>query len=203
MPRTWEITDVVDVDGPAAVCRAYWEFRDLRDVLAGVARGRTLDHIYDVGCGYGRLLNLLGEFAGSVTGFEREPGLIAHARKLVRGANVVQVEALSSLPASDHTADLVVCFTVLQHFTDSELTAAAAEIARVLKPSGSLVLVEETDETLEAGDADHADLGYTKGRSVAHYADAFAPRRLVHTQPRRIEPTYPRPNVGTYMVFSA
>ena len=203
MQRTWEITDVVDVDGPAAVCRAYWEFRDLRAVLADVTRGRTLDRAYDVGCGYGRLLNLLGEFASSVTGFEREPGLIAHARRLVSGADVVQVEALSSLPAPDQSADLVLCFTVLQHLTDSELTAAAREIARVLKPSASLVLVEETDDTLEAGHVDRADLGYTKGRSVATYAAAFAPRRLVHTQPRRIEPTYPRPNVGTYMVFSA
>jgi SAM-dependent methyltransferase len=203
MERTWEISDVVDVDGPAAVCRAYWEFRDLREVLAGVTRGRTLGRVYDVGCGYGRLLNLLGEFAGSVTGFEREPGLIAHARRLVPGADVVQVEALSSLSAPDHSADLVLCFTVLQHLTDSELNAAAREITRVLKPSASLIIVEETDETLEAGQADRAELGYTKGRSVADYSAAFAPRRLVHTQPRRIEPTYPRPNVGTYMVFSA
>jgi len=200
--RIWEITDVVDVDGAAAACRNYWEFRDLREVLADVTGGRTRDRAYDIGCGYGRLLNLLGEFAGSVTGFEREPALVEHARRLVPHVNVVHVDALSALPVAGHSADLVLCFTVLQHLTDIELAAVALEVARVLKPSGSLVLVEETDETLEAGRADRADLGYTKGRSIATYAALFAPRRLVHTRPRRIEPTYPRPDVGTCMVFS-
>ena len=116
--------------------------------------------------------------------------------------SVVQVEALSTLPVAGHSADLVLCFTVLQHLADSALAAVAREVGRVLRPSGSIILVEETDETLEAGSADRADLGYTKGRSVETYAALFAPRRLVHTRPRRIEPTYPRSDVGSYMVFS-
>ena len=98
--RAWRIADVVDVDGAAAACRNDWEFRDLREVLADVTRGKAPNRAYDIGCGYGRLLNLLGE------------------------------------------------------------------VARVLRPSGSIILVEETDETLEAGSAaGRADLGYTTGRS--------------------------------------
>ena len=204
MRHTWEIAAVVDVDGAAAACRNYWEFRDLRDVLTHAVPGRSSgssDIAYDIGCGYGRLLNLLGEFASSVTGFEREPALVEHARRLSPAATVIQVPALAPLPAADASADLVLCFTVLQHLTDAELATVVPELVRVRRPRGAIVLVEETDATLEAGKAYRADLGYTKGRAVSAYAEILAPLTLVHTQPRRIEPTYPRPDVGTYMVF--
>jgi SAM-dependent methyltransferase len=114
---------------------------------------------------------------------------------------VVQVPALAPLPAADASADIVLCFTVLQHLTDAELAAVVPELLRVRRPGGAVVLVEETDASLEAGKAERADLGYTRGRPVEAYAALLAPLTVVHTQPRRIEPTYPRPDVGTYMVF--
>ena len=209
MEYIWDIPDVIDVDGAAAACRNYWEFRDLRDVLTRVTSDRrggpsgppAFDTAYDIGCGYGRMLNLLGEFAASVTGFEREPALAAYARQLSPAAGVVEVGTLSALPVADASADIVLCFTVLQHLTDAELTNVVPEILRVRRPTGTIVLVEETDSTLEAGKAARADLGYTKGRPVEAYAALLTPLSLVHTRKRRIEPTYPRPDVGTYMVF--
>ena len=183
--HTWEISAVVDVDGAAAACRNYWEFRDLRDVLTSVVPGGTADVAYDVGCGYGRLLNLLGEYAASVVGFEREPSLVEHARRLSPGASLVQVPALAPLPAPDASADIVLCFTVLQHLTDAELARVVPELLRVRRPSGAIILVEETDASLEAGKAERADLGYTKGRTVSAYAALLAPLALVHAQPRR------------------
>lgn len=201
MRHTWEISAVVDVDGAAASCRNYWEFRDLRDVLARATNGATIATAYDVGCGYGRMLNLLGEFATSVTGFEREPALATYARTLSPAATVVEVPALAPLPAPDASADLVLCFTVLQHLTDAELAHVVPELKRLRRETGAIVLVEETDGKLEAGKAARAELGYTKGRTAETYAALMAPLTLVHTQPRRIEPTYERPDVGTYMLF--
>ncbi len=151
MRRIWEIGDVVDVDGAAAACRNYWELRDLREVLAEVTRGATLDRAYDIGCGYGRLLNLLGEFASSVTGFEREPALLEHARRLTPAAQVTHVDALSALPVPDNSADLVLCFTVLQHLTDLEL--AAKEILR-MRDLLEEILAQHTGQSLERIHAD-------------------------------------------------
>lgn len=37
--------------------------------------------------------------------------------------------------------------------------------------------------------------------TTASYAEWMAPRRLVAHEPRRVEPTYPRHDVGTYMAF--
>ena len=126
---------------------------------------------------------------------------MAHARRLSPAATVIEVPALAPIPAPDASADLVLCFTVLQHLTDAELAGVVPELLRVRRPAGTIVLVEETDDTLEAGTAERADLGYTRGRSVAAYTARLAPLTLVHAQPRRIEPTYTRPDVGTYMVF--
>jgi len=83
----WTPSEVVDVDGPRAMLRAYLEQRDVRTLLATRHRGRVAAAC-DVGCGFGRLTSLLGEFADTVVGFEREPGLVATARALMPAIDV-------------------------------------------------------------------------------------------------------------------
>ena len=111
------------------------------------------------------------------------------------------VPTLEHLPAESSSAEFILTFTVLQHMTDASARAAIGEIVRVLAPAGHLLVVEETNPRLEAGDAGRADLGYTRGRPVAWYAAALKPLALLATSPRRIEPGYPRQDVGTFMFF--
>src|SRR5690349_12702517 len=110
----WTPTEVVDVDGPRAMLRAYLEQRDVRTLLAARHRSRVAAAC-DVGCGFGRLTSLLGEFADTVVGFEREPGLVAIARHLLPAIDIRAVERLSQLPAEDRAFDIGLVFTVLQH----------------------------------------------------------------------------------------
>ena len=197
----WTPEAVVDADGPRALCRTYWEHRDLREVI-GASLGRPrVGTAVDLGCGFGRNCLVLGEFAALTVGLEREPALVAQARALVPGARFVAIGSLARLPLRDRVADLTLVFTVFQHLPDAAVRDAVAEALRITKPDGVVVLVEETDETLEAGSAAEPEKGYTRGRSAARYAALFAPRRLVATRARRIEPTYARRDVGTYMVF--
>ncbi len=60
--------------------------------------------------------------------------------------------SLEALPAPDASAELVMTFTVLQHMPDAQAEAVIREMARVLAPGGHVLVVEETDPTLEAGD---------------------------------------------------
>ena len=196
----WTPSEVVDVDGPRAMLRAYLEQRDVRRLLA-LRHQVPVGAACDVGCGFGRLTSLLGEFAESVVGFEREPGLVATARALMPGIDVRGIDRLSSLPAPDASFDIGLVFTVLQHVPEPAVRDVVAEILRIVKPDGTLLLCEETDVTLEAGDRAHGDLGYTCGRAPEVYARWLAPWRLVAARPRVIEPDYPRPDVGTYMLF--
>ena len=155
----------------------------------------------DVGCGFGRLTSLLGEFADTVVGFEREPGLVATARALMPAIDVRAIERLAQLPAPDASFDIGLVFTVLQHVPEPGVLDVVAEILRIMKPDGTLLLCEETDVTLEAGDRAHGELGYTCGRAPEVYGRWLSPWRLVAAKPRVIEPDYPRPDVGSYMLF--
>jgi SAM-dependent methyltransferase len=196
----WTPTEVVDVDGPRAMLRAYLEQRDVRALLATRHRSQV-PAACDIGCGFGRLTSLLGEFAATVVGFEREPGLVAMARALMPDLEVRAIDRLSSLPAPDASFDIGLVFTVLQHVPEPAVRGVVAEILRILKPDGTLLICEETDLTLEAGDRAHADLGYTCGRAPEVYGAWLSPWRFVAAKPRVIEPGYPRPDVGSYMLF--
>jgi SAM-dependent methyltransferase len=196
----WTPGEVVDVDGPRAMLRAYLEQRDVRGLLAARHRARV-PAACDIGCGFGRLTPLLGEFADTVVGFEREPGLVATARALMPGIEVRAIDRLSSLPAPDRSFDIGLVFTVLQHVPEPAVRDVIAEIVRILKPDGTLLLCEETDVTLEAGDRAHGELGYTCGRAPEIYSRWLSPWRFVAAKPRVIEPGYPRPDVGSYLLF--
>ncbi len=198
----WTPHEVVDVDGPRAMLRAYLEQRDVREMCASVASDVPFASACDVGCGFGRLTPVLTEFAGRVVGFEREPGLLRIAQSLQPSIEFRQVEGLQHLPADRATFDLGLVFTVLQHVPEPEVCAVIDELRRIVRPDGYLLLCEETDATLEAGDRREAHLGYTCGRPVTTYERWLAPWKLIVTRRRAIEPDYPRPDVGTYMLFA-
>jgi len=197
----WQQQNVVDVRDAAFAARTYLEHRDLRQVLAEALGGRSVTHACEFGAGFGRVTPVLTEYASSVTGFEREPAFVAEAQSLFPQIAFSRVATLAHVPAPDASFDLVLTFTVLQHLVDSVLDLVAAEIRRVLRPSGVLVLCEETDVSHRAGDVLDPNGMCTIGRSVATYAGLFQPLTLAASRPRRIEPTYPRPDVGTYMTL--
>ena len=199
--KTWTPGDVVDAAGPPALLRSYLEQRDVRSYLHKAAAHTPVRRAYDIGSGFGRLTPVLSEAAAEVVGFEREASLVATARTLLPDLRFEEVSTLEHLPAESSSAEFILTFTVLQHMSDAAARAVIGEILRVLAPAGHLLLVEETNPRLEAGDAARADLGYTRGRPVTWYAKALKSLELVATSPRRIEPGYARQDVGTYMFF--
>jgi SAM-dependent methyltransferase len=198
----WTPREVVDVDGPRAMLRAYLEQSDVREFCAGIGTARHLSAACDVGCGFGRLTPVLAEFAGRVVGFERETSLLSIARSLQPAIDFRPIDSLLRLPADDASFDLGLVFTVLQHVPEPDVRAVIDELRRIVMRAGHLLLCEETDPALEAGDRSAAHLGYTCGRSVATYEAWLSPWTLVATRRRRIEPDYPRTDVGTYMLFA-
>jgi SAM-dependent methyltransferase len=197
----WRQEHVVDVRDAAFAARTYLEHRDLRDLLKGAVGDRTLPSACEVGAGFGRMTVVLTEFFDEVVGFEREGHFVSEAASLLPAIRFKQVDALDHLPAANASFDGVLTFTVLQHLTDSVAAGTASEIARILKPGGHLVICEETDSGHRAGDIDDPTGTCTIGRTLEQYQRLFPGFTLLTTRPRRIEPTYPRPDVGTFMVF--
>jgi SAM-dependent methyltransferase len=201
--KPWTFDDVVDVNYPAFALRTYLEQADVRAYLRRISAGRRIESACEIGCGYGRITVALGEFASRVVGFERQPEFVEEARRLHPNIEVRQVNSLGELPETDHAFDVVLTFTVLQHLTDAAAVRAIAEIKRLVRPSGFVLLCEETDTSHVSGDLTDEGGRCTIGRSISTYAELLAPCRLIATSRRRIEPNYPRPDVGTYMLFQS
>ncbi len=199
--KAWTFRDVVDVDFPAFALRTYLEQAGVRRFLAAAAGGRRLPAAAEIGCGYGRLLPVLGEFADRVAGFERQPEFAAEAARLHPAAGISRISTLENLPARDGAFDAVLTFTVLQHLVDPVAVRVATEIRRILAPFGHVLICEETDPGHLSGDTSDPDGMCTVGRSAGTYARLFAPLRLLASAPRVVEPTYPRPDVGTFLLF--
>ncbi len=111
--------------------------------MAAFAR-RTAVHrllaVLDLGCGTGRFTPALADmFGGPVYGVEPSARMRAVAQQSARHPDVTYLGgAAERIPLADDSCDLVLMYLVLHHVQDRP--AAAAEIARVLRPQGRLLV---------------------------------------------------------------
>jgi LPS sulfotransferase NodH len=188
-------------DLPTHSLRTYLEQSDVRRLLKRAESQLEIRDACDLGAGYGRMTPVMLEAATRVSAYERETDLVNLGRALLPDVEFCQVERLAQLPVPDGSFDFVLSFTALQSLTDKEARATAHEITRVLRRPGFALLCEETD-------ASHrwchpTEDRFTIGRSVEAYAAMLPSLELVLSAPRRIEPTYPRPDIGSFMLFRA
>lgn len=96
-------------------------------------KGRTLD----VGCGDGAIPESFD--ASFVAGFDVSYRCAMLARQ--RGIRTVVADALGGLPYVDEAFDTIYCVDVLHHL-EQRWEPVFAELHRVLRPAGTLVIVE-------------------------------------------------------------
>jgi SAM-dependent methyltransferase len=96
-------------------------------------KGLTLD----VGCGEGRLTRELLGRGYDVVGVDASTALVDEARA-ADPAGLYEVASIDALPFAAGAAELALCINVLPHVHD--LAGAAAELARVLAPEGTLLI---------------------------------------------------------------
>jgi len=109
--------------------------------------------VVDLGAGTGRLACLLAPLAGALCAFDRSHAMLSVAvAKLRAGGRRNWTAALAdhrAIPLTDAWADVVVsgwsvCYLVVWHPDDwqAQLERGLAEMRRILRPIGSLILLE-------------------------------------------------------------
>ena len=96
----------------------------------------------DLGCGTGMLSAVLAPHVAHVQAVDASPAMLAAAAaRLGRLPNVTVTEgALEALPLADASLDVAILMLVLHHVADP--ARALAEVHRVLRPAGRLLLVD-------------------------------------------------------------
>ena len=120
----------------------------LRQTTADLAQLQAGETVLDVGCGTGTLALVAKERVGQtgrVCGIDPAPQQIARARRKAarRGLPIdFQAGVIERLAFSDQSFDVVLSTFMMHHLPDDLKRQGLAEIARVLKPGGRLLVLD-------------------------------------------------------------
>lgn len=124
------------------------KWRELRQRTATLARIQAGEQVLDVGCGTGTLALEVARHvgrAGRVTGIDPGTQQIARARAKAARRHVpieFQTGVIEQLPFPDQTFDVVLSTLMMHHLPAPLKRQGLAEIVRVLKPGGRLVIAD-------------------------------------------------------------
>jgi len=120
--------------------------------LAGVEPGKP---VVDLGCGYGRHLRELLQWGHRAVGIDRSALLLGEARLEAPGATLLRGD-LRALPFHAGSMAAAFCFYSSMFLgTDEDAALGLAEVARILRPGGSLVLTTDNPIRLAARPVAH------------------------------------------------
>jgi len=197
----WTVDMVSDAVGPFANVRDYRERKTIRSILDKVSKEYPINSACEVGCGYGRLIMVLKEYAKRVVGFERERHLADIAKEALPEIDFCKVESLDKLASfGKGEFDFVMTCTVLQHLTDEFCQSALSEIKRIA-PRGHVLLIEKVEDHYTTKNRTDGDSFISRARSRETFSKWMSPYKLISASKRIVEPGYFNPDVGECMLF--
>lgn len=152
-----------------------------RSLVTAALGARPGEQILDIGCGPGFFVADLASAVqpgGEVTGVDPSPSMLAMAgRRSADRTNVTLLEgAAAALPVADESFDAALCVQVLEYVDD--VPRALAEMSRVLRPGGRLVLWDIDWSTVSWLSDDPSRMERVLDAWDAHLVHPALPRRL-------------------------
>lgn len=113
--------------------------------------------VADIGCGEGRLLELVSNRAESVIGVDNSSAMVEYARSRFSSNARIEVRLgdVEHLPIGDGEVDTACMSLVLHHLPRP--SEAIAELSRVLSPGGRAIVAELTPHAIERLREIHGD----------------------------------------------
>jgi ubiquinone/menaquinone biosynthesis C-methylase UbiE len=122
--------------------------RALREMTVNLAQVKPGDSVLEVGCGTGTLTLAAKRQAGptgKVFGIDLIPGMIELSQRKAAQANMdvtFQLGSVEDIPFSANQFDVVMCSFMIFHMSEMVRRKGIAEIYRVLKPQGRLLVLD-------------------------------------------------------------
>ena len=122
--------------------------RVLRDETVNLAQVKAGDCILEIGCGTGTLTLAAKRKAGpsgKAFGIDTIPGMIEASQRKAAEANediTFQPGSIDNIPFSANQFDVVMCSFMIFHMPETVRRKGIAEIYRVLKPQGRLLVLD-------------------------------------------------------------
>jgi ubiquinone/menaquinone biosynthesis C-methylase UbiE len=121
--------------------------RPIHEEMVALARLRDGLRVLDVGCGTGNLLRTTGKLRpdAELSGMDPDPKALARARRKTRRAGLdVRLDRgfAQEMPYPDGSFDRVFSSLMFHHLDSTAKDALLAEVRRVLRPGGVLVLAD-------------------------------------------------------------
>lgn len=130
MYKTTEITSAeITSDNPVHQ-RLLFPYVEAAKIVSG--------NVLEIGCGWGRGLQLLTQAADHYTGIDKNTELIASLQQEYPTSTFIQASIPPLTGIADNTFDYIVTFQVIEHIQNDDLFIK--EAYRVLKPGGTLLL---------------------------------------------------------------
>jgi ubiquinone/menaquinone biosynthesis C-methylase UbiE len=123
--------------------------------LAAASGARPGDRVLDVGCGSGYFTRVMAQAVapdGTAQGVDPSGEAIAQAKSLTRLANCTFSDGVAeALDAPDGSYDVVVSSLTIHHLPEALRSQAIAEMFRVLRPGGSVLIADSRPPATRIG----------------------------------------------------
>jgi ubiquinone/menaquinone biosynthesis C-methylase UbiE len=123
--------------------------------LAAASGARPGDRVLDVGCGSGYFTRVMAEAVapgGTAQGLDPSGDAVAQAKSLTHPANCTFSDGVAeALDAPDGSYDVVVSSLTIHHLPETLRPQAIAEMFRVLRPGGSVLIADSLPPATRIG----------------------------------------------------